>query len=55
MINLGVGEFYIKTIIDGESYDPFSADSLRIFSPAYLSNKEEIIEMSRSKYSIKLG
>ena len=30
MINLAVGEFYIKMTIDGESYDPFSAETLRV-------------------------
>src|SRR3989344_8291433 len=30
MINLGTQEFYIKETIDGETYDPFSAETLKI-------------------------
>jgi type IV secretory pathway TraG/TraD family ATPase VirD4 len=30
LINLGVGEFYVKMTIDGESYDPFSAETLKV-------------------------
>lgn len=52
MINLGVGEFYIKMTIDGESYDPFSAETLKVLPPPYLSNREKIIEASRKKYAI---
>lgn len=55
MINLGVGEFYIKTTIDGESYDPFSADSLKVFSLNHSSNREEIVNNSRNKYSININ
>ena len=52
MINLAVAEFYIKMTIDGESYDPFSAETLRVLKPTHPSNREEIIEYSRRKYSI---
>lgn len=52
MINLGVGEFYIKMTIDGESYDPFSARTLRVLPPTHRSFREEIYEQSRRKYSI---
>jgi hypothetical protein len=52
MINLGVGEFYIKMTIDGESYDPFSAATLKVLPPPHRSFKEEIIEASRRKYAI---
>jgi hypothetical protein len=52
MINLAVGEFYIKMTIDGESYDPFSAETLRVLSPTHPSYREEIIAASRRKYSI---
>ncbi len=51
MINLGTKEFYIKMLIDGESYDPFSAETLNIYPPPYKSNKQEIISSSRKKYS----
>jgi type IV secretory pathway TraG/TraD family ATPase VirD4 len=30
MINLGAQEFYIKETIDGETYDPFSAETLKV-------------------------
>ena len=52
MINLAVGEFYIKMTIDGESYDPFSAETLKVLPPTHISYKEEIIAASRKKYSI---
>lgn len=52
MINLAVSEFYIKMTIDGESYDPFSAETLRVLAPTHPSYREEIIDASRRKYSI---
>jgi hypothetical protein len=52
LINLAVGEIYIKMTIDGESYDPFSAETLRVLAPTHSSYKEEIIASSRRKYSI---
>src|SRR3989339_490242 len=52
MINLAVAEFYIKMTIDGESYDPFSAETLRVLPPTHQSYRQEIIEASRRKYSI---
>ena len=52
MINLAVTEFYIKMTIDGESYDPFSAETLKVLPPTHPSYKKEIIEASRRKYSI---
>lgn len=52
MINLGIREFYIKMTIDGESYDPFSAEALKVLPPPHRSFKKEIIEMSRRKYAI---
>ena len=55
MINLAVAEFYIKMTIDGESYDPFSAETLRVLPPTHPSYKQEIIDSSRRKYSIPKG
>ncbi|HBB49393.1 TPA: hypothetical protein DEQ22_00680 [Candidatus Nomurabacteria bacterium] len=55
MINLAVAEFYIKMTIDGESYDPFSAETLRVLPPTHPSYKNEIIAASRRKYSIPKG
>jgi len=52
MINLAVSEFYIKMTIDGESYDPFSAETLQVLSPTHPSYRQEIIDASRRKYSI---
>lgn len=52
MINLAVGEIYIKMTIDGESYDPFSAETLKIMPPTHPSYKEEIIASSRRKYAL---
>ncbi|MFA7285442.1 MAG: type IV secretion system DNA-binding domain-containing protein [Candidatus Paceibacterota bacterium] len=55
MINLAVGEFYIKMTIDGESYDPFSAETLRILPPTHTSYRDEILAASRRKYAISKG
>lgn len=52
MINLGVREFYIKMTIDGESYDPFSAETLMVMDPPHRSFKAEIQAASRRKYAI---
>jgi hypothetical protein len=55
MINLAVGEIYVKMTIDGESYDPFSAETLQVLPPTHPSYKTEIITASRRKYSIPKG
>jgi hypothetical protein len=52
MINLGMREFFIKMTIDGETYDPFSAETLKILPATHPSFKERIIEASRAKYTI---
>lgn len=52
MINLGVREFYIKMMIDGQSYDPFSAETLAVMDPPRRSFRKEILEASRKKYAI---
>jgi hypothetical protein len=52
MVNLGVQNFYIKETIDGEAYDPFSAETLKVLPPAHESLKKKIVEHSRSKYTI---
>lgn len=52
MIKLGVREFYIKMTIDGEAYEPFSAQTLGIYPPPYASNRDKIKELSRKKYSV---
>lgn len=55
MINLGVGEFYIKMTIDGESYDPFSGETLRVLPATHPSYRQKVIDASRRKYSISAG
>lgn len=54
MINLGSREFYIKETIDGETFDPFSAETLTVMPPDHKSNKEEILKKSREKYATTL-
>ncbi|MFH1838537.1 MAG: type IV secretion system DNA-binding domain-containing protein [Candidatus Kuenenbacteria bacterium] len=54
MINLGTREFFIKMSIDGETFDPFSAETLNILPPTHPSYREEIIEQSRKKYSLPI-
>jgi len=54
MINLGMQEFYIKMIIDGESFDPFSAETLSVIKPDHSSYKKQVIELSRKKYATPL-
>ena len=55
MINLAVGEIFVKMTIDGESYDPFSAETLKVLPPTHKSLREEIIKASREKFSIPKG
>ncbi len=52
MINLGMQEFYIKLLIDGQSYDPFSAVTLKVMPPNHPSYKQEILAASRRKYAV---
>ncbi|PIR46863.1 MAG: hypothetical protein COV07_02040 [Candidatus Vogelbacteria bacterium CG10_big_fil_rev_8_21_14_0_10_45_14] len=52
LINLGLQEFYIKLLIDGETFDPFSAETLRVLPPTHPSYREEIMNISRSKYAV---
>jgi len=54
MINLGVQEFYIKMTIDGETFDPFSAETLKVLSATHTSYRKEIVEQSRKKYALAL-
>jgi len=54
MINLGRQEFYIKLMIDGQSYDPFSAETLKVLPPQHPSYRDRIVESSRQKYSRSL-
>ena len=53
MINLGMQEFYIKETIDGETYDPFSAETLKVFPPPHASFKQRIKDASRKQYAMR--
>lgn len=55
LINLGIGEFYIKATIEGETYDPFSAETLRVLPPAHAPLRKEIVAASRKAYAIPAG
>lgn len=55
MINLGMQEFYIKMTIDGDTYDPFSAETLKVLPPTHPSYKTKVIEISRNKYTMPVG
>lgn len=50
MTNLGVGQIYVKMAIDGEIYDPFSAEALKVLPPRHASFREEIIRHSRAAF-----
>lgn len=54
MINLGMQEFYIKMIIDGEVYDPFSAETLNIKPATHPSYKSEIVKNVHETYCLPL-
>ncbi|RJQ26694.1 type IV secretory system conjugative DNA transfer family protein [Candidatus Parcubacteria bacterium] len=55
MINLGIREFYIKMTIDGETHDPFSADTLKVLSFPESSFRTNIISLSREQYATPRG
>ncbi len=40
--------------IDGETFDPYSAETIKVLPAAHESYKEEIIQKSREKYSLSL-
>lgn len=52
MINLGLQEFYIKMTIDGETYDPFSAATLKVLPPTHASYAEKIVAASRDSFGV---
>lgn len=55
MVNLGMKEFYIKMTIDGDTYDPFSAETLNVLPLPHPSYREEIIAQSHKKYAMPLA
>ena len=38
--------------IDGNTYDPFSAETLKVMPPAHASLKEKIVAYSRENYAM---
>ncbi|MBL7053548.1 MAG: ATP-binding protein [Candidatus Portnoybacteria bacterium] len=54
MINLGTREFYIKMTIDGEAFDPFSAETLKVLPAIHKSYRDEVLKESRKKYAFPL-
>jgi len=52
MLNLGMQEFYIKMTIDGNTYDPFSAETLKVMPAPHKSFKDEILKFSRENYAM---
>ncbi len=54
MINLGMQEFYIKMIINGEAYDPFSAKTLNILPAVHPSYRDKIIKHNHQVYCMSL-
>jgi len=50
MINLGMQEFYVKMTVDGNTADPFSAETLKIMPPTHSSYRERIIEFNHKTY-----
>ncbi len=55
MINLGTREFFIKMTIDGDTFDPFSAETLKVFPPTNISCREAILRQSRQKYAVPIA
>lgn len=51
MMNLGIGEFYIKMLVDGEVKDPFSAETLKVMPAKHPSLRDEIMASSRKRFS----
>ncbi|MBI1956868.1 MAG: type IV secretion system DNA-binding domain-containing protein [Candidatus Niyogibacteria bacterium] len=52
MVNLGMQQFYIKMTIDGDTSDPFSAETLKILPPEHESFKDRILEYNHATYAL---
>lgn len=52
MTGLGLQQFYVKMTIDGEIYDPFSAETLKVLNPPDKSSSGEIKKISQGKYNL---
>ena len=55
MINLGMKEFYVKMIVDGDVSDPFSSETLTILPPTHPSYTKDILEYNRAAYAFPLA
>jgi hypothetical protein len=55
MLNLGLQEFYIKLTINGETYDPFSAEVLQVLPPVSPSSASQILDSSYRRYGKETG
>ena len=53
MVNLGMQEFYTKMTIDGDTYDPFSAETLKVLPPTHESFRDKIIDFCRDTYAVQ--
>lgn len=54
IVNLGVREFYIKLAIDGQTFDPFSGETLPVFDPEFNTNREKVRDHTRKNYAIPI-
>ncbi len=54
MINLAVREFYIKMPIDGQIFNPFSAETLPLYPPEYESSRQKIVDYTRANYAMPI-
>lgn len=52
MINLGQQQFYMKLMIDGNTYDPFSAETLKVLPPTHASARDALVAASRARYAV---
>lgn len=52
MINLGQQQFYAKLMIDGNTYDPFSAETLKVLPPTHASARSVLVAASRARYAV---
>lgn len=51
LVSLGTQQFAIKMTIDGEVYDPFSGETLRLLRPPFGSPRERIMERLRQRHT----
>lgn len=54
MLNLGKQEFYVKMTVEGETYDPFSAETLKVLPSNHPSYKNLIFETVHKKYCVSV-